>query len=272
MAIPVNLEAYQGPLDVLLNLIEKNKIDIYDIPIAMITDQYLDYVRAMDKEDMDITSEFMVMAATLIDIKCRMLLPKEVDEEGEEVDPREELVRQLLEYKEYKEISRQLREYLENAGDVVTRKTQLPPEVVKYRPEVKIEDLLKNVTLERLHEIYEFVLKRQEDKIDPIRSKFGHIERDEVSLADKLDFVEIMVRKKRKVSFRSLLKEQHSKMQVVVTFLAVLELMKLGKVHCEQDAVFGDIEIESLEDEHDTSLVSDAYREGAGGENAENYG
>ena len=102
MAIEVKLQAFEGPLDLLLHLIEKNKVDIYDIPIAEITDQYLEYVRAMEREDMDVTSEFMLMAATLLDIKCRMLLPREKNEEGEEEDPRAELVQQLLEHKEYR--------------------------------------------------------------------------------------------------------------------------------------------------------------------------
>ena len=99
MGIPVKLPVFEGPLDLLLHLIEKSKIDIYDIPIVEITEQYLDYIRQMEQEDLDVMSEFMVMAATLLDIKCRMLLPREVNEEGEEEDPREELVRQLLEYK-----------------------------------------------------------------------------------------------------------------------------------------------------------------------------
>ena len=96
MAIPVKLPVFEGPLDLLLHLIDKNKIDIYDIPIVEITDQYLEYIHQMEREDLDIMSEFMVMAATLLDIKCRMLLPKEVNEEGEEEDPRAELVQQLF--------------------------------------------------------------------------------------------------------------------------------------------------------------------------------
>ena len=98
MAIPVKLPVFEGPLDLLMHLIEKNKIDIYDIPIVEITDQYLEYVRQMDRQDLDVTSEFLVMAATLLDIKCRMLLPREKDEETgeEEGDPREELVRRSL--------------------------------------------------------------------------------------------------------------------------------------------------------------------------------
>ena len=105
MAIPVKINVFEGPLDLLLHLIEKNKIDIYDIPIVEITDQYMEYIHSMEKEDLSTMSEFMVMAATLLDIKCRMLLPKEINEEGEEEDPREELVQKLLEYKMYKYMS-----------------------------------------------------------------------------------------------------------------------------------------------------------------------
>ena len=98
MAISVKLEVFEGPLDLLLHLIDKNKVDIYDIPIAEITEQYLDYIRQMETRDMNVMSEFLVMAATLIDIKCRMLLPREVDEKGEEEDPRQELVQKLSTY------------------------------------------------------------------------------------------------------------------------------------------------------------------------------
>ena len=268
MAIPVKLQAFEGPLDLLLHLIEKNKIDIYDIPIAEITDQYLAYVQQMDHEDMDVTSEFMVMAATLIDIKCRMLLPREVTEEGEEEDPREELVRQLLEYKMYKNMAGRLRDCMDTAGELVSRKQSLPDEVLAFRPKADPKELLEGMTLDRLHEIFQFVLKRQEDKVDPIRSKFGQIEKESVSFPDKLDYVEIYTRKKRKVSFRKLLEKQKGRMQVVVTFLAVLELMKLGKIRVEQPDAFGDIEIESLEDAGETSLAGDEYRmeEEIGGE------
>ena len=112
MGIPVKLEVFEGPLDLLLHLIDKNKIDIYDIPIVEITNQYMEYIRNMQREDLNIMSEFLVMAATLLDIKCRMLLPKEVNEEGEEEDPRQELVEQLLQYKMYKYI--QYRKKLRN--------------------------------------------------------------------------------------------------------------------------------------------------------------
>lgn len=250
MAIPVKLPVFEGPLDLLMHLIEKNKIDIYDIPIVTITDQYLDYIRQMDREDMNVTSEFMVMAATLIDIKCRMLLPKEVNEEGEEQDPREELVRQLLEYKKYKYMSVELRSMMNNSGDTVVRKKMLPEEVKSYAPPVDLDELLSDIDINKLHKIFQQVLRRQENKIDPIRSKFGRIEKEEVSLPEKMTFVERFAIKERHFSFKKLLEGQKSKMHVVVTFLAILELMKTGKIQIAQEETFGDILIDSLEDEN----------------------
>ena len=134
MAISVKLEVFEGPLDLLLHLIDKNKIDVYDIPIAEITEQYLDYIRKMPTEDMNVMSEFLVMAATLLDIKCKMLLPREVNEEGEEEDPRAELVERLLEYKMYKYMAYELKDRQMDAGQVLYRVKNLPKEVASYRP------------------------------------------------------------------------------------------------------------------------------------------
>ena len=130
MALEVKLEVFEGPLDLLLHLIEKNKVDIYDIPIVTITEQYLDYIKQMEREDMNVMSEFLVMAATLLDIKCRMLLPREVDEEGEEEDPRAELVAKLLEYKMYKYMSLELRDRQVDAYKNYFREKHLPKEVL----------------------------------------------------------------------------------------------------------------------------------------------
>ena len=129
MGIPVKLQVFEGPLDLLLHLIEKNKIDIYDIPIVEITNQYMEYIKAMQKEDLNIMSEFLVMAATLLDIKCRMLLPKEVNEEGEEEDPRQELVEQLLEYKMYKFMSYELKDRELDGDRVMYKSATIPDEV-----------------------------------------------------------------------------------------------------------------------------------------------
>ena len=249
MGIPVKLQVFEGPLDLLLHLIEKNKIDIYDIPIVEITNQYMEYIKAMQKEDLNIMSEFLVMAATLLDIKCRMLLPKEVNEEGEEEDPRQELVEQLLEYKMYKFMSYELKDR-ELDGDRIMYKTaSIPDEVKGYVPPVDLDKLLGDLTLVQLNRIFKEVMKRQESKVDPVRSKFGKIEKEEVTLPDKLDYVTEYASSHRKFGFRALLKKQSSKVQVVVTFLAILQLMKEGVIFIEQDQPFDEIMITSKVEE-----------------------
>lgn len=245
MGIPVKLEVFEGPLDLLLHLIDKNKIDIYDIPIVEITNQYMDYIRGMEKEDLNIMSEFLVMAATLLDIKCRMLLPKELNEEGEEEDPRQELVEQLLQYKMYKYMAYELKDRQLDAGLVMFKKPTIPKEVLDYVEPVDLDELLADLTLSKLNAIFRDVMKRQDNKIDPVRSKFGRIEKEEVPLPAKMSYVEDYAKKHRRFSFRQLLSEQKSKMHVVVTFLAILELMKNGIIRAMQEDTFGEILIES---------------------------
>ena len=142
MAISVKLQAFEGPLDLLLHLIEKNKVDIYDIPIVEITAQYLEYIKAMETQDMNVMSEFLVMAATLLDIKCKMLLPKEINEEGEEEDPRAELVQKLLEYKMYKYMSYELKDRQVDAARTLFKDRTLPKEIEEYKPPVDLQELL----------------------------------------------------------------------------------------------------------------------------------
>ncbi len=243
MAIPIKLEAFEGPLDLLLHLIEKNKIDIYDIPIVEITAQYLDYIKQMETDDMNVMSEFLVMAATLIDIKCRMLLPKEVDETGEEEDPRAELVQKLLEYKLYKYMSLELRDRQVDAAKNLYREQNLPLEVALYKPPLDYDQLMGDMTLNRLHEIFKTIIRRQEDKIDPIRSRYGNIEKEEIDMDAKLLYVEAYAREHGQFSFRRLLERQSSKMEIIVTFLIILELMKTGRILISQEHLFDDIMI-----------------------------
>ena len=247
MSLEVKLQVFEGPLDLLLYLIEKNKVDIYDIPIVDITEQYLDYIRQMHREDINVISEFLVMAATLIDIKCRMLLPKEVNEDGEEEDPRAELVEKLLEYKMYKYMSYELKDRQLDAGKVWFKGKTMPKEVAEYTPPVDYEQLIGKTSLSSLREVFESVMKRREDKIDPIRSNFGKIEKDEVDMDAKMVYVQDYIFMQKKCSFRSLLEKQHSKMEIIVTFLVVLELMKVGKIMIEQKEAFNDIYITSKE-------------------------
>ena len=245
MGIPVKLEVFEGPLDLLLHLIDKNKIDIYDIPIVEITNQYMEYIRNMQREDLNIMSEFLVMAATLLDIKCRMLLPKEINEEGEEEDPRQELVEQLLQYKMYKYISYELKDREQDADMVLYRQPTIPEEVAEYVEPVDLDRLLGDLTLQKLNAIFKDVMKRQTDKIDPVRSRFGKIEKEEVTLSGKFTYIHSYMKDHKKFSFRQLLEKQHSKMHIVVTFLAVLERMKLGEIRVQQEETCGDIMIET---------------------------
>ena len=245
MSLEVKLQVFEGPLDLLLHLIDKNQIDIYDIPIFTITEQYMQYIGAMQKEDMEVTSEFLVMAATLIDIKCKMLLPKEVNEEGEEEDPRAELVEKLLEYKMYKYMAYELKDRQMDAGLSWYRTKNIPKEVRDYEAPVDLEDLIGDATLNKLNSIFQELLKRQEDKVDPIRSKFGNIEKEEVDMDAKYLYVKAYIREHTRFSFRQLLEKQHSKNEIIVTFLVMLEEIKLGEIEIEQETTFGDIIITS---------------------------
>ena len=248
MGIPVKLEVFEGPLDLLLHLIEKNKVDIYDIPIVEITNQYMEYIRQMQREDLNVMSEFLVMAATLLDIKARMLLPREVSEEGEEEeeeDPRAELVERLLEYKTYKYMSLELKDMEVDADKVFYKAPTIPREVERYEEPVDLDQLLDGLTLSKLQKIFESVMKRREDKIDPVRSTFGTIKKEPVSLEEKIGAVLEYAERHRRFSFRGMLSRQRDKTEIVVTFLALLELMKMGTIRISQEHIFDDIQIDS---------------------------
>lgn len=249
MGITVKLQAFEGPLDLLLHLIDKNKVNIYDIPIVEITEQYLEYIQEMERQDLNVVSEFLVMAATLIDIKCKMLLPKEVNEEGEEIDPRAELVMQLLEYKMYKFMAEELKERQVDAGKSLYKNPTIPEEVLNYVQPIDIDELLSEVTLKKLTTVFKNVMKRQEDRIDPIRSQYGNIEKEDVSIEDKFIDVEQYILEHKEFTFRQLLEGQSTKMEIVVTFMVVLELMKAGRVQILQEETFGEIYITVVDEE-----------------------
>lgn len=247
MSIEVKLNAFEGPLDLLLHLIEKNKFNIFDIPIVEITEQYLDYVNKMQESNLDVMSEFLVMAATLISIKAKMLLPKEEEEEEEEEDPRAELVRRLLEYKMYKYASYELKDMELTAEKAYYKNQTLPKEVLEYKEEIDPAEVVGDLTLSKLSEIFNQVIKRTADRVDPIRSKFGTIEKDEVRIEDKMEEIKESIRGLKGINFRTLLEVQASKINIIVTFMAILELMKVGSITIRQEEIFGEIMIDSLE-------------------------
>ena len=247
MGLEIKMQKFEGPLDLLLHLIDKNKVDIFDIPIVEITEQYMEYLHSMENEDMAVMSEFLVMAATLLDIKARMLLPKEVNEEGTEEDPRQELVERLLEYKMYKYMSYELRDLQMDAEKALYRERDLPKEVQNYRAPVDLDELLANVDTGRLNQIFQEVMKRSESRVDPVRSSFGQMEKEEVNLEETISYVESYIADNRKCSFRKLLTRKKSRMHVIITFLTILEMMKTGRIEVEQDDIFAEIMITAKE-------------------------
>ena len=225
---------FDGPLDLLLSLIEKNKFDIFDIPIAEITRQYLEYVERLRERDLDLISDFLLMAATLLEIKTKMLLPREKDENGEETDPRAELVERLIQYKKYRMLADELSDAETKAAHFIYKEETLPDEVKEYVPPIDLDAFLSGVTAETLGHILEEVLKRKEYRADTERSDFGVIRKERVPLGRRIRNLVRYARKKRTFSFKEMLEKNATREDVVVSFLAVLELMKMGRLKAAQ--------------------------------------
>lgn len=246
--VTFKLDAFEGPLDLLLHLIDKNEVDIYDIPIKTITDQYMEYLDLFQEMELDVTSEFLVMAATLLSIKSKMLLPKppviEMDwEDGMEdpdLDPRAELVRQLMEYKKYKEIADHLREKEVERSHLFTREpADLSPFVVVAK-ENPVEGLVPADLL--------LAFRRALRKMAG-RNAVARIRRDEISVKERIrQILRQLKREGDRVLFSRLLEDGFSREEVVTTFLALLELMKMKRIVCFQHRLFDDIVIETRED------------------------
>ncbi len=267
MAITYRLEKFEGPLDLLLHLIDRNKVDIYDIPVAEITEQYLDYVSHMEEEDLDLVSDFLVMAATLLDIKSRMLLPHDSEEEDEEEDPRAELVSRLLEYKRYRQMSEELSVREEITGEVTCRHPSLPEEVRRYEYPVDLDSLCEGLTLAKLKRIYDGLIRRQADRMDPVRGRFQSIKKESLQLKNRISDVLNFARRHRHFNFDQLIHKKGDREETVITFLSVLELMRIGRIKLTQKALFDEIVIDSVrsgdkDDELDVNELDLAGLEG----------
>ncbi len=231
MAISVKLQAFEGPLDLLLHLIEKAEVDIYDIPVAEITDQYLQYISMLELHDLEVSSEFLVMAATLLEIKSKMLLPKPKKEESgsDAIDPREELIQKLIEYKKYKEASLELKDKL---GIY---------EKVFYKAPEPIEDYINdggeitNVSLDMLYISFRNILLKSESKK---RNSFREIYREVVTVDDKIRLINKLLTSKPSFYFDDLFMNYSNKYEIIVTFLAILELIKRRSLFIEQERNF----------------------------------
>lgn len=247
--ITVKLDSFEGPFDLLFHLIEKNKIDIYDIPITKLTDQYIEYINNFENRNMDSMSEFVLMAATLIEIKSKLLLPKHKEENSEEEeDPRESLVKRLIEYKKFKKIAEILDERQENAGlEVFKEPEKSVLESVKPKKENDINELLDGVTLDMLFRALEDVLKRKEIKTDKVRSNFDSVKKDLFTIEDKIQYIDDLIKLNKSVKFSKIFRKNSTKSEIVVTFLAMLEMIKIKRIFVSQKNIFDDIIITAFD-------------------------
>jgi len=231
-AYTVRLETFEGPLDLLLHLIQKNEIDIFNIPIALITEQYLETLNVMKVLNLDVAGEYLLMASTLLHIKSKMLLPTATEEEEEEgEDPRAELVRRLLEYQRYKEAAAELERRPMLDRDVFIRLVQNEPE--EAHGEERIE-----VNLFELLDVFRQVLERAKPEI------FHEVILDRVSVEEKVqDILSLLQRENRSIAFHLLFPEQAPRRVIIVTLLAILELVKMKRIRLFQLAPFETIRI-----------------------------
>ncbi|MDT8317989.1 MAG: segregation/condensation protein A [bacterium] len=238
MNYQVVLDSFEGPLDLLLHLIKKHELDIMDIPVALITDQYLKHIDIMKTLNLDVAGEYILMAATLMHIKSKMLLPPSEEEETEEDggDPREELVKRLLEYKKYKEASEELL-----SMDMLDRENFLKGFVEDVEIEDSEEDASHDVTLFDLMEALSDLLKEAK-AFNP-----HEVNREKISVKDKIEIIIQKLSAEGSLTFRSLFDKASSKNDIIATFLALLELMKMKRVRAFQGETFGVIRISSSE-------------------------
>ena len=230
----IKLDIFEGPLDLLLYLIKKNEIDIYNIPVALITEQYLQYLKMIKSLNLDLAGEYLVMAATLIHIKSRMLLPEPEEPEEEEEDPRAELVRQLLEYQAFKEAAANLSQRPILERDVFTRAAFLPEEIEKLPPGE--EDLIEVSIFELIEAFHRLV-----SRID--RKELLEIDLEKMSVTDIINDILERLSNEKNLTFEELLGEGKERWRIIYTFLALLELIKLKMVKAYQTSAFGVIRI-----------------------------
>jgi len=237
----VKLEKYEGPLDLLLRLIQRSEIDIYDIPITQITAEYMEVVATLPP-DMEQMSEFLVMAATLLEIKSKMLLPRPKPESDEpEEDPREALTRQLLAYQQAQELAVQLGaltpvgERLTGAGD--------KDALMHLSANMDYQPVMDLISIPQLEEIFAEIMRRCANKIDTVRAGYGEMPKERFTVTEKVGFIRNVLQEKGRLSLSSLFLRCTSRREMIVTFLAILEMMRRGLILASQLKAFGDVEV-----------------------------
>ena len=234
----VNLEVYSGPLDMLLKLIRRKEINIYDIPIAQVAEEYLEEIEGITP-DMGEMSEFLVLAATLLEIKSSMLLPRH--EEEEEEDPREALVQQLLAYEQAQEYAKILAS-IAPSGDVFSCIGE-PELLSSFSSRIENQPVMDLISLEQLSDIFGKVMKLKEGRIDTVRAGYGQMPRERFTVTGKIVHILDTLKEKGRISLFSLFEICQARLELVVTFLAILELMRRGLVIAVQTRAFSDVEV-----------------------------
>lgn len=250
MSYQINLEVFEGPFDLLFHLIEKNEVDIYDIPIHEITKQYLEYLEQMKSIDMDLASEFIVMAATLLEIKSKMLLPtSEFDDINAELfdsDPRKELVSRLLEYRKYREAS----EYFASLERNHSRKAYRPQDdLLSYFETPTLDEVNDGLDADLLVEAMKRILANLNKEDQKRKQYFDSLKRDLFSVDDKISSIKVILSQRDKCLFADTFSESPTREEVIVSFLATLELLKLKVIGIKQEKQYSDIVIYRLEQE-----------------------
>ncbi len=249
-ACTLKLDKFEGPFDLLFYLIEKNQIDLYDIPILEITDQYLDYLNAMQELDLEVASEFLVMAATLLHIKSRMLLPSREAVAEDEVDPREELILKLVEYKKYKEFSQCLKEREQKWERVHYKLPEPLPEII-MEEELEVSPVI-------LRSVFSQIMKRYHEKMNDVSQKMKRIlNQEKVSLKSKIREMLDLLGRGIRICFSKLYNtKEKSRLEVATGFLAMLQVVKVGRAEVEQPTDFGEIFVTPLASTHAPEPVS----------------
>lgn len=227
----IKLDQFEGPLDLLLFFIKRDELNIYDIPISKITKEFLDYVNLIQMLDLELAGDFILMASTLMHIKVRLLLPREIDEKGEEIDPRSELIQALLEYKKYKEMSEEL-SFFETSQRKINYRGNYSADEKIAPPDYEI--LLKNVTIFDLAKAIKKVL----DGVKP--EVFHEIKKINISIEEQISFIMSNLEKETELHFLSLINDMREKIRIVITFVALLELTKMGMIGIKESPNFND--------------------------------
>ena len=245
MSYTIHTEAFEGPFDLLLFFIERDELDIYDIPISKITEEFLDFLKKMESLNIDLASEFILVAATLMRIKAKMLLPrKELNELGEEIDPRNELVQKLLEYKRYKSILEEMRD-LEDKRAAQFNRVNITEELKEIANKALVDVELESITLFKLMKVFDAVMQRYNDSK---KQRVVHqIYNYNYSIQDQQNYIFTLIDNHKKCDFKSVFNICQDRIHAIVTFLALLELLNLQKISILQGEGINNFWIQSGE-------------------------